>query len=198
MNEDIDNFEAALEAEADRKLGLRVPRGARSVASLFYRDQVRYSEQVQRYFDVFGRENVHIIIYDDFRDDLGSVYRDTLKFLGVDEGFQPRFEVKNPNKVMRSRVLQRFLRSPQSSVAKIGRLILPLPFRRRVGRVIHRFNMRYVPRPPMDPELRLSLQAEFAPEVERLSEVLGRDLTHWSLPEQKPQEPKAEVSARLS
>ena len=38
-------------------------------------------------------------------------------------------------------------------------------------------------RRPMDPELKLSLLREFAPEVERLSELLGRDLTHWSLPE---------------
>jgi hypothetical protein len=32
----------------------------------------------------------------------------------------------------------------------------------------------------MDPELRRHLKLEFAPEVERLSELLGRDLTHWS------------------
>jgi hypothetical protein len=28
--------------------------------------------------------------------------------------------------------------------------------------------------------VRAQLQREFAPEVERLSELLGRDLTHWS------------------
>jgi hypothetical protein len=30
------------------------------------------------------------------------------------------------------------------------------------------------------PELRAQLVREFAPEVERLSELLGRDLTHWN------------------
>ena len=37
-------------------------------------------------------------------------------------------------------------------------------------------------RRPIDLELKLSLMREFAPEVERLSELLGRDLTHWSVP----------------
>ena len=35
----------------------------------------------------------------------------------------------------------------------------------------------------MDPRLLQSLQAEFAPEVERLSELLGRDLTQLSMRE---------------
>ena len=34
-----------------------------------YRKIVRYTEQVQRYFDIFGRERVHVVIYDDFAAD---------------------------------------------------------------------------------------------------------------------------------
>ena len=34
-----------------------------------------YSEQVQKYFDVFGREQVHVIIFDDFVRDTAAVYR---------------------------------------------------------------------------------------------------------------------------
>ena len=50
----------------------------------------------------------------------------------------------------------------------------------------------------MDPELRLRLQAEFAPEVERLSELLGRDVTHWSLPAESALEPESEAPIRVS
>jgi hypothetical protein len=38
-------------------------------------------------------------------------------------------------------------------------------------------------RPPLRAELRAQLKREFAPEVERLSELLGRDLTFWSVEE---------------
>ena len=131
-NEVINDFEEALEAEADRKLGLRIPRGVKLDAILFYRDIGRYTEQVQRCFDVFGRANVHVIVYDDFQDDTASVYRETLRFLGVDQEFQPCFEVKNPNKVVRNRVLHRILRSPRSPLVRIGRLIIPFRFHRKV------------------------------------------------------------------
>jgi hypothetical protein len=42
------------------------------------------------------------------------------------------------------------------------------------------YNTKYELLEPMNPELKKQLQAEFAPEVEKLSELLGRDLTHWS------------------
>ena len=44
-------------------------------------------------------------------------------------------------------------------------------------------NTRPEKRLPMARALQLSLQREFGPEVERLSALLGRDLTHWSEPE---------------
>ena len=182
MEEDLEDFEAALEAEEDRKQGLRIPRGARSVNNLLYRDLGRYAGQVRRYFDAFGRKNVHVIVYDDLMDDVASVYRETLRFLGVDEAFVPCFEVRNPNKVVRNPALQSILRSRHSPLVRIARLIVPLRFRVKVVRAVKGIYTSYVPRPPMDPELRLRLQAELAPEVERLSELLGRDLTHWSLP----------------
>ena len=87
-----------LRPKPDRRLGRRIPRGVKLDATLFYRDIGRYAEQVQRYFDVFGRENVHVIVYDDFQDDTASVYRETLRFLGVDQEFQPCFEVKIPTR----------------------------------------------------------------------------------------------------
>lgn len=42
------------------------------------------------------------------------------------------------------------------------------------------YNTRYKPRRPMNAGLSKRLRAEFAPEVERLSKLLGRDLTHWN------------------
>src|SRR3990172_12275584 len=79
-NENISSFEEALNAEEDRRRGLRIPPGVHFVESLFYRETVQYTEQVERYFNIFGRENVHIIIYDDFRNNTANVYRESLRF----------------------------------------------------------------------------------------------------------------------
>jgi hypothetical protein len=180
-NERLETFEAALAAEADRKQGIGVsPRS--TPQKLFYRDIGRFSEQVQRYFDCFGRENVHVIIYDDLRKDVGEVYRQTLQFLDVDPDFQADFKVHNPNQEPRVQTVNRLIRQPPKAVAGLHaalRRVTPPAARNFIWSTIKSLNTRVKPRPPMRPETRQQLLAEFRPEVDRLSELLGRDLNSW-------------------
>ena len=60
--ENIRNFEAALDAEQDRREGRKMPNKVRFPEALYYSEIVRYSEQVSRYFDVFPKEQIHIVI----------------------------------------------------------------------------------------------------------------------------------------
>ena len=180
-SENIFDFEAALEAEEDRRRGLRLPKGISLEAAdyLPYRDWVKFVEQVRRYLDTFGRENVHIIIFDDFTSDTANVYRDTLRFLGVDPNFQPEFRKVNINRRVRSRILNNFLFNPPEVIRSFIKAVVPFPLLLRLGRSLKRLNTNYGPRQPLAPKLKKKLQTEFLPEVEQLSKLLGRDLTHW-------------------
>src|SRR6185436_514560 len=60
QREDLTDFADALVAEDDRRAGRRVPKDAIRPEALFYRHSVRFAEQLQRYFDVFGRDGVHV------------------------------------------------------------------------------------------------------------------------------------------
>ena len=51
---------------------------------------------------------------------------------------------------------------------------------RTLDRCLWKINTRFEKRPPLDPGLHSKLKAEFGPEVERLSDLLERDLTSWS------------------
>ena len=180
-DEDLDDFKTALDAELDRKRGLRLPiRSIVPVERFFYTEVGRYSEQVKRYFDVFGRVNVLVIIFDDFKANTAKVYKETLCFLGVGDDFQPVFEIINANKRARTKFLASLLRNPPQIAQSLAKLAMPQQLRQGLIEALKRYNTVYEPRPPMNPELRKSLQAEFVLEVERLSELLGRDLTHWS------------------
>ena len=177
--EDIEDFERALEAETDRSRGLKIPKGCGIVDSLLYRDITRFSEQVGRYFKIFGRENVYVINYDDFRDNTPAVYGTVLNFLEVNSNFQPRFDVIHGNRQVRSKMLRHlWVRRPLFLQHALMDYV-PLPVTRGVQKSLRWVYSRPTPRPPMNPQLRKSLQVEFRPEVERLSELLGQDLTHW-------------------
>lgn len=184
-NEDLPTFEEALAAEADRRAGKRITRQTYFAQGLLYRDTARYTEQVQRYFDTFGREQVHVIVYDDLKADARATYLRVLDFLEVDASrVETDFKVINGNKSVKHSALRGLLNDPlvRSTAVAIGRR-LPRPvfdalhdFERRLWKL----NSRPEKREPLAPELQAQLKREFAPEVERLSQLLGRDLTHWS------------------
>jgi len=178
--EDITDFAAALRAEEDRRQGRRIPPGANKPAALQYRDSARFAEQVDRYFAALGRDRVLVLIYDDFRDDTPGTYRRVLEFLGVDPSFVPNMAVVNPSKQPRSRLLTRLISSPPGWVRRIAAAVLPPRQRKRLFRRALALNSRTAPRQPLDPQLRARLRAEFAPEVRRLGELIGRDLSAWS------------------
>lgn len=179
-NEDIRSFESALEAEADRRRGERIPPQAHFVEGLFYRETAKFAEQVERYFEVFGREKVHVIIFDDFKSDTTRAYAETLAFLGVDESFRPTIKIINSNKVLRSRRLQQFLVAPPRLFVQVSRWITPDRLRGRIFMQLRKLNMRKEERLALDPLLRKRLQAELETEVKKLSTLLGRDLSSWS------------------
>jgi len=180
--EEIADFAAALDAEEDRRAGRRIPPGTNVAEVLQYRDVARYAGQLERCFATFGRDRVHVIIYDDFKADALAAYRGTLEFLGVDQAFVPEIRVVNPSKTARSATLQRLLASPPARFRSAVRAVMPRPMRKRVWRRAMQLNARAEARRPLDPALRARLRREFAPEVRRLAEVLGRDLpSSWSV-----------------
>ncbi len=189
-NEHLRTFEEALKAEDDRRAGRRLGRQNYFAQGMLYRAAARFTDQVKRYFDVFGRDQVQVIIYDDFARDTAGVYAQTLEFLGVSPGkIDPgmKFGVVNGNQSVKSPVLRAFLQDPwvRGTAVRLRPLLPKAAFAllQEVGQHLTSKNLRPAARTPFDPELRMSLQREFAPEVERLSELLARDLTHWSQPE---------------
>lgn len=179
--ENLADLKDALEAEEDRKRGLHLPDTANLQESwhFIYRDRGKYASQVQRYLDAFGRENVHVIIFDDFIRDTAGVYRETLQFLRVNPGFQPEFRQINTNRRALNRAFQKFLRNPPQPIRSFVKGVTPILWRHQVIDALDRLNSTSVTRPLMEPELRRKLQKEFLPDVERLSKLLGRDLTNW-------------------
>jgi hypothetical protein len=173
------DFAEALAAEEDRKRGLRLYQNARNHMGFFYREAATYTPQIRRYLDVFDRGQVKIIVFDDLRHDMAQVYREVCQFLEVRTDFRPRFVVVNPNKQVRSHALRSLLRYTPKGVQWLSRTLVPHQLRRKVRKGMKQFNTVYTSRPPLAPELRRRLQAEFLGEVERLSEMIGRDLTHW-------------------
>lgn len=180
-NEEIADFSGALDAEADRRQGRRIPPHAHLPQGLWYSTVPRYTEQLERYVAAFGRERLHVVLYDDFASDTPTSYADTLRFLGVRDDVRPvSFDVVNASKRTRSERFRHFLARPPDLPRQIIRHSVPGPLRRALYERAKGLNVRSAARPPMTPETRERLRREFGEEAERLSAFLGRDVTAWT------------------
>jgi hypothetical protein len=187
-NEQIENFEEALAAEADRRAGRRIRRAAHCITGLYYRDMARFVEQVPRYFDRFGRENVLVVIFDDFRADTASVFDTVLDFLELDQDFKMSFDIRNPNKEVRLEWLQKIIVNSGFSLMLLkDRLtylatthsLAPYSYRTRVVKGVIAVYSKYERRSPLTSDLRKRLAGELECEIDALSALLDRDLSHW-------------------
>jgi hypothetical protein len=179
--EDVWDFETAMSLEADRQRGLCLPAHNKDPHRLFYRHTVRFAQHVRNYRNVFGSENVHVIIYDDFKDDSAHAFRQTCSFLGVDPNLPIDFPVIWSNPGFRSPTLARLLQHPPRFARAAGRILLPRKLRSRLVGTLWMWNSIRAPRPPMPFDVRKRLTAQLTPEVEELSALLGRDLSQWSV-----------------
>jgi hypothetical protein len=176
------DFRRALALEDARREGRRMPRYTYWPQALLYSEHVRYVEQLRRYEELFGAEQMLILIYDDFRRDSEATVRKVLRFLEVDDTLPVEVREANPTVRVRSQGLHQFIhaisvgRGPISLAGKAGlTTILPQQVRRKVLKSVRQRFVYAEPSPPEE-ELMAELRRRFRPEVLALSEYLDRDL----------------------
>jgi hypothetical protein len=164
----------ALEAERPGEDGL-----------LRYSDRIAYVEQLRRYHEVFPREQVLVLIYDDFRADNAGTMRGVLRFLGVDDAVPIEPVQANPTVHVRSMRLDRLVRSAyagRNPLTRAAKSAVKAAAPRLQGESLHALRRRllYVRPKPQDEQLMAELRRRFRGEVVALSDYLGRDLvTEW-------------------
>jgi hypothetical protein len=177
------DFRKALELEDERREGRKIPVNTYWPKALLYSDHVRYAEQLRRYHAVFPTERVLVLIYDDFRADNDATMRKVLRFLEVDETVQFAVRETNPSVEVRAKRLNNLLRTltvaddPVSRVVKRSVMaVTPAAPRRAVKRAIRSSVVLGPARADEDQEFLVELRRRFKPEVEAISDYLGRDL----------------------
>jgi hypothetical protein len=136
-----------------------------------------YSEQVRRFYEQLGRDQLRIILFDDFQNDADAIVREVLSFLGLElVEASDTDTVHNPTRIPRSKTLNHLQRV--SSLRQIARQVLPESVRSVLRRKLQQWNEK--PRPPLDPEVRKTLTERVWSDVEQLESLLDTDLSRWA------------------
>jgi hypothetical protein len=163
--------------------GERIERAGRSVRR--YSDHVDYVEQLRRFEEVFGRERMLVLIFDDFRADNRATIATVLEFLGVDSTVPIETLEAKPTVLVRSQRLNRIVggfyagRGPVRGALKAAvKAVAPTTTRDALRSLRRR--LVYTSPPPRDEDFDCELRRRFEPQVVALSEFLDRDLvTEW-------------------
>ncbi len=182
-NEAVLDMRKALSLEDARRAGKRIPHSSHRPQLLQYSRHVQYVEQLRRFSDRFSPDQMLVLIYDDFREDNDATVRTVLRFLEVDVEVPLVSERLNASpeyvNIRRAHEVIDSLKTGRSPIVQktraTARALTGSPTRRAVRGGVERIARHRVP-PGADERLMSELRRRYKPEVEALSDYLGRDL----------------------
>jgi len=140
-----------------------------------YRRASHYRPQLERLFDAFPSDRVHVALFDDLQDRPREVFASMFAWLGVDDSFEVPVSTSNRSGPARSRALGYLLKSSR--------------MRQRVGRRLPAFVMKplraareanvQLADPELTPALRRELIGQFRDDIEYVEQLTGRRLPAW-------------------
>ena len=170
MKENL-SFEEALKIESDR-----LNKDLSLTPMVMYKDMGLYFEMVKAFKSHFT--NIHIILYDDFKQNTDRVVSDTVSFLGLNSGYSI-----NTGKILnKSEGVWRFsfakkLLTSDYKLKKVVRYIIPFFIRKNLKSIFTCFLKKEVE--SMSPKISKELKKFFKEDILSLEKLLHVNLEHW-------------------
>lgn len=177
LDEDQVDIQQAVNLETERLQGRAIPENNQLLWSLFYAKSTMFHEQISRYLQYFPREQIHIILFDDFIGDTKKAYSDVLAFLGASRHSLAEFEPVNARKTIRSVVFQKLITN--LAVRTIGRMILGDRLALKLGRAAMAANTAKQEAIASQFELPGETRERLNRDIAALEQLVGKDLSAW-------------------
>jgi hypothetical protein len=180
--------EKAWHLQKKRANGFNVPKTCREPKILQYNKVCSLGTQLERLMQIFPRDQIKVILFDDFINSTNTVYRDTLSFLGLKSDGRVLFPKINMHKVHRWNRLSQLLISPPKMLQKThkklrkGYATSNNPITNwivRIGMILDNINSTNKKRKAISNSFRLELEETFENEIAKISVILNRDLNSW-------------------
>jgi len=171
-----------LETEADvvRAVAAEDARRAAGWAPFWhYRRLGEYGRQLQALYELFPREQVHVLRYRDLVDTPAAAVGAVCAFLGVDPGDPPVPRPENTRPFAPDTARTRRLARVARAGAWAGQWFPPRAWRIAARPVLRALQSTDTPRPILTADQRVQLLTYFEADIRLLGQVTGRDYSDW-------------------
>ncbi|MGK7927403.1 MAG: sulfotransferase [Spirulina sp.] len=167
----LTDFSLALEEEEKRRQQGWAPAWS-------YQQLGFYSQQLERYWQIFPRDRLKVYLYEDWRDNPVNFLQDLFAFLEVDTTFQPDMSIRHGSEaVVWKNNTVRDLLLKENSFRSFVKKIIPSHIRKPIAQMLWQTNKAKVPQ--LTSELRQKLTPRFREDILNLQDLIHRDLSHW-------------------
>lgn len=168
------SFKVALKKEEENELIGQHP-------SYHYIEMGLYYEQVKRYHELFGRDRVKVVIFEDFISSPLKTLKEVCRFLEVDPSLLPsNIKRHNPGTETIFPFINEFL-TGDSTMKEFLKFLLPLDLRRLWARKLRdNWNVSSSDiKVDFTEEEKNELRKKFVGDVKKVERLLGLDLSSW-------------------
>lgn len=174
--ETIPTFKEALDAEEQRASDYNFRRTCYGNHNTYlYSRRAMYGQQIQSWFDRFPREDILVLIFEEFFNNLSDNVAQVFRFLEVDPSFRPKFAVHNKDgEIVDIPPMWRDIPSFVKTFRFIasGKIIRKIPYLLR--------NILHSPKNfLLEDKTRQDLMGKFESDISKLEVLLGKDLSLW-------------------
>lgn len=181
LEEDIKDLYVALELEKERELGNNIPKNSKCSKLLRYSKIAKYGEQLENVYKYFPKNQVKVILFDDFIKSNRNTYKEVLDFLEIEDDGRKDFPKINEAKKAKSMFISKIVNRPPKIakvLAKIVRKILNKP---RLGLLsaLDSANREVTEKKEVTIKEKNILLEIYSEDIKKTEEIINRDLSSW-------------------
>tara|TARA_B100000513_G_scaffold72869_1_gene29288 strand:+ start:6822 stop:7670 length:849 start_codon:yes stop_codon:yes gene_type:complete len=133
-----------------------------------------YYSQLKRYYDIFGKEQLLVIFYEDFKTDTKKVMKSVFSFLQIEQQ-EIDFSIKNPFLLPSNALISKLYKF--NFIRKGIKTIMP-------ERILSLISSKYFSansKPMLSMSTEQQLKAFYKPDIFQLEKLLNIDLARWNI-----------------